>query len=354
MARTPPVKKARRSLVWLGVIILALVGLNVFDFFTMSPPAHTAQSAIFAPKLGLDLVGGTEVILQPKVASGVQVTGAQLDQAVSIIRERIDAAGVSEPDISTDGTGGSEKVVVDIPGTLSKQTVSSITKAAQLSFRAVLLTSAATDSAVGPTATPTPGSTATPGATPTPTPSLRSTPTSVPTNGSDLAYVTPAVQATYDSFNCKSAAAANANLAPKNQPLVTCSSDGTTKFVLGPVELSGTSISTASSALVQTSTGASTGEWGVNIKFNSAGGAKFEAIGNRLVALATPRNQFAVVLDGQVITAPVVQQSSSSPQITGNFTQASATTLANQLKFGALPISFTILSSENISPTLGI
>jgi preprotein translocase subunit SecD len=354
VARTPPVKKARRSLVWLGVIILALVGLNVFDFFTMSPPAHTAQSAIFAPKLGLDLVGGTEVILQPKVASGVQVTGAQLDQAVSIIRERIDAAGVSEPDISTDGTGGSEKVVVDIPGTLSKQTVSSITKAAQLSFRAVLLTSAATDSAVGPTATPTPGSTATPGSTPTPTPSLRSTPTSVPTNGSDLAYVTPAVQATYDSFNCKSTAAANANLAPKNEPLVTCSSDGTTKFVLGPVELSGTSISTASSSLVQTSTGASTGEWGVNIKFNSAGGAKFESIGNRLVALATPRNQFAVVLDGQVITAPVVQQSSSSPQITGNFTQASATTLANQLKFGALPISFTILSSENISPTLGI
>jgi preprotein translocase subunit SecD len=336
--------------VWLGVIILALVGLNVFDFFTMSVPAHTAQSAIFAPKLGLDLVGGTEVILQPKVASGVQVTGQQLNQAVSIIGERINAAGVSEPDISTDGTGGSEKVVVDIPGTLTKATVSSITKAAQLSFRAVLLTSAATDSAVGPTATPTPGSTA----TPTPSASLRSTPTSVPTNGSDLAYVTPAVQATYDSFNCKSTAAANANLAPKNEPLVTCSSDGTTKFVLGPVELSGTAISNASSSLVQTSTGASTGQWGVNINFNSAGGAKFESIGNRLVALATPRNQFAVVLDGQVITAPVVQQSSASPQITGNFTETSATTLANQLKFGALPISFTILSSDNISPSLGI
>jgi preprotein translocase subunit SecD len=333
--------------VWLGVIILALIGLNAFNFFTAAVPKGTAQSATLAPKLGLDLVGGTEIILQPKVASGVQVTGDQLNQAVSIIRERIDAAGVAEPDISTDGTGGSEKVVVDIPGTLDKATTSRITKAAQLSFRAVLLTSAATSSAVG-TATPTPGATA------TPTPKLETKPTSKPTNGSDLAYVTPAVQAEYNNFDCKSAAAKNANLAPASQPLVTCSQDGTTKFALGPVELTGRGITNATSALATTSQGVSTGQWAVNITFNGAAGQKFENIGNRLVQLTSPRNQFAAVLDGQVITAPQVIGASANPQITGNFDQTSAGALADQLKFGALPISFTILSKDQIAPSLGI
>jgi preprotein translocase subunit SecD len=333
--------------VWLGVIILALIGLNAFNFFTAAIPKGSTQAATLAPKLGLDLVGGTEIILQPKVASGQQVTGDQLNQAVSIIRERIDAAGVSEPDISTDGTGGSEKVVVDIPGTLSKADTNRITKAAQLSFRAVLLTSAATASAVG---TPT----ATPGASATPTPALRDTPTSKPTNGSDTAYITPAVQADYNNFDCNSTAAKNANLAPASKPLVTCSSDGTTKFVLGPVELTGSGITNATGALVTTAQGTTTGEWAVNITFNGASGQKFEDIGNRLVGLGSPRNQFAAVLDGQVITAPVVQQASANPQITGGFDQTSATALADQLKFGALPISFTILSKDQIAPSLGI
>jgi preprotein translocase subunit SecD len=345
VARTTPVKKAWRSLVWLGVIIVALIGLNVFDFFTAAVPAKTSQAAIFAPKLGLDLAGGTEIILEPELARGQTVTSDQLNQAVAIIRERIDAAGVAEPEISTQGTGGAENVVVQIPGTLDKQTQSRITKAAKLSFRPVLLTDAATATSSSPT--PTPGASSTPAAP------LSTKPSTKPTNASDLAYVTPAVQAKYDSFNCKSTDAANANLAPNNQPLVTCDADGASKYVLGPVELSGTSISDASSALVQTSTGASTGQWAVDIKFNHAGGSKFEAIGNRLIGLTSPQNQFAVVLDGQVITAPVVQGVSSSPQITGNFTQTTATTLAQQLKFGALPISFKVQQNNNVSATLG-
>ena len=359
MARTTPVRKAWRSLAWLGVIIIGLAALNVLDFFTSTVPKGTSQVATFAPKLGLDLIGGTEIILQPQLAKGQTVTSDQLNEAVAIIRERIDAAGVSEPSISTQGTGGSENIQVQIPGALDKQTQSRITKAAKLSFRAVLVTSAATAATSSPTATP--GPTSTPGATPTPSPSasLQSTPTSKPTNGSDLAYVTPKLQAEYDNFNCNSDAAVNANLAPENEPLVTCDAPGpngappASKYILGPVELSGTAISDAEAALVQTSTGASTGEWGVNITFNSAGGAKFESIGTRLISLASPQNQFAVVLDGQVITAPQVEGVSSNPQITGNFTQTSATTLAQQLKFGALPISFKVLTNQNVSAALG-
>ena len=349
MARTTPAKKALRSLAWLGVIVVALIGLNVYNYFVATVPAHTARVATFAPKLGLDLAGGTEIILQPELASNQQVSDAQLNQAVAIIRERIDAAGVAEPAISTQGTGSGETVVVQIPGALDKQTVSRITKAAQLSFRPVLVTDAASSSTVGSSATPTPGATA----TPTPTPSLNAIPTSKPTNASDLAYVTPALQAQYNSFNCKSAAAANANLAPKAKPLVTCDSTGTQKFILGPVELDGTTITNATAASVATSTGASTGQWGVNITFNGASGTKFENISTRLLPLTSPRNQFAIVLDGQVITDPVVQAVTNAPQITGNFTQDSASTLADQLKFGALPISFKILTSNNVSATLG-
>jgi preprotein translocase subunit SecD len=343
VARTTPVKKARRSLVWLGVILVALIGLNVYNFFAADVPAHTSRAATFAPKLGLDLAGGTEIILDPLLAKGQSVTGEQLDQAVAIIRERIDAAGVAEPEISTSSVGGSQNITVQIPGKLDNQTTNRITKAAKLSFRPVLLTSAATAAASGSPATPSP----------TPTAPLSNKPTSKPTNASDLAYVTPAIQAQYDSFDCKSTKAAEANLAPDNKPLVTCDPKGATKYVLGPVELSGTSIADASSALVQTSTGASTGEWAVDIKFNGAGGAKFEKIGTRLIGMTPPQNQFAVVLDGQVITDPAVQGVSSNPQITGNFDQQSATVLAQQLKFGALPISFKILQKNNVSPTLG-
>jgi preprotein translocase subunit SecD len=347
VARTTPAKKALRSLTWLGVIVVALIGLNVYNYFVAVIPAHTAKIATFAPKLGLDLAGGTEIILQPQLASNQQVSDAQLTQAVAIIRERIDAAGVAEPAISTQGTGSGETVVVQIPGPLDKQTESRITKAAQLSFRPVLVTDAASSSTVGSSATPTPGS------TPTPTPSLNAVPTSKPTNASDLAYVTPALQAQYNSFNCKSTAAANANLAPKAKPLVTCDSTGTQKFILGPVELDGTSITNATAAATTSSTGASTGGWGVDITFNGASGTKFENISTRLLPLTSPRNEFAIVLDGQVITYPQVQGITNAPQITGNFTQDSASTLADQLKFGALPISFKVLTSNNVSATLG-
>jgi preprotein translocase subunit SecD len=343
VAKSTPVRKAWRNLAWLGVIIVALVGLNLYNFFTVATPKGTSQAAVFAPKLGLDLAGGTEIILQPQPAKGQTVTTDQLNQAVSIIRERIDAAGVTEPEISVQGTGGSQNIVVQIPGSVDKATESRISKAAKLSFRPVLLTSAATTA----TSSPTP----TPGATATQKPSA--IPTSKPTNASDPAWVTPAVQQEYDNFNCKSTTAADANLAPDKLPLVTCSADGTTKYALGPVELSGTAISNATAGLVQTSTGASTGEWAVNLSFGSGQGGKFEAISNRLISLDSPRNQFAVVLDGQVITAPVVQGVTSSPQITGSFTQDSATLLAQQLKFGALPISFKILQVNTVSATLG-
>ena len=88
MAKSTPVKKAWRSLTWLGVIVVVLLGtLTAGVLFS---------NATWLPKLALDLEGGTQIILAPQVENGQSVQQEQLNQAVSIIRQRIDASGVSE------------------------------------------------------------------------------------------------------------------------------------------------------------------------------------------------------------------------------------------------------------------
>ncbi|MDQ1580446.1 MAG: preprotein translocase subunit SecD [Microbacteriaceae bacterium] len=336
MAKSSPVKKAGRSLTWLGVLVVVMVaGLTAGVFFS---------NATWLPKLGLDLQGGTQIILQPVITTGQKVQPQQLNQAVSIIRQRIDASGISESQISTEGANN---IVVSIPGTPSATTLNQIQSSAKLDFRPVLVAGAPSTSVIGADGKSTPA--------PTPAPNLQSTPSAKPTNGSDLAYVTPLLQAQYDAFNCKSAAANSTNVAPANQPLITCQADSSVKYILGPIEVPGQDISNATASLVQNSSGVSTGQWGVNIVFNGAGTTKFAAVTTRLNGLTGSENQFAIVLDGKVISAPATQAviTDGKPQITGSFTQASAQTLADQLKFGALPFSFQQLSRDTISATLG-
>ncbi|CAN5296598.1 protein translocase subunit SecD [Frigoribacterium sp. UYMn621] len=341
MARTTPVKKALRSLTWLLIIVAGLAGLNGY-------------AAIFAggswlPKLALDLEGGTQIILTPQVANGAaNPTTEQLDQAVAIIRQRIDASGVSEAEINTQG---SSNVVVSLPGTPDQATINRIESSAKLEFRAVLVSNAAATSAVGtPTPTPTPGASEAP---------LQSTPTASPTNGSDLSYVTPALQKQFDDFTCDKVEAAKTNVAPADKPLITCdvvqAGRQQSKYILGPVEVAGETISDATNGLNSNSQGISTGQWAVNIVFNSKGTEEFAKVTTRLNALTGVRNQFAIVLDGRVISAPTTNAviSNGKPQITGSFTQESSKTLADQLKFGALPIGFKVQSNDSISATLG-
>jgi preprotein translocase subunit SecD len=140
------------------------------------------------------------------------------------------------------------------------------------------------------------------------------------------------------------------------KPLVACSKDGAAKYLLGPAEVVGTDVSSASASPEVNSQGVVTGTgWQVNLSFTGPGGKKFADVTTRLAALTDVRNQFAIVLDGLVISAPATREAitGGSAQITGSFTEADATTLANQLKFGALPISFQTLTDQEISATLG-
>ena len=335
MSKTP-VRRAWRSLVWLLVLIVGLIGINAGGVLW--------GGGSWTPKLALDLQGGTQIILTPQVTSGAAVTPEQLNQAVAIIRQRVDSAGVSEAEINTQGTNN---IVVSIPGTPDQDTINRIEASAKLDFRAVIETSAATTQSVGKDGKATPA--------PTPNPSLPSTPSVKPTDASDPNWVTPLLQAQYDVFNCSSAAAKDASSAPADKPLITCDPSGAYKFLLGPVEVTGSEIADATSGVIQTSTGSSTGQWAVYMTFNQAGTKAFANVTTRLAGLTGARNQFAIVLDGKVISAPATKSAitDGKPQISGGFTKASAKTLADQLKYGALPIGFKVQSSDTISATLG-
>jgi preprotein translocase subunit SecD len=356
LARTTPVKKATRALIWLLVIIAALALANAGQALISGGPKAILAGSTWTPKLALDLEGGTEIILEPQVAKGhAAPTADQLNQAVAIIRQRIDASGVSEAEISTQG---SQNVVVDIPGIPDQATIQRIESSAELDFRAVICATsdtAPTAACTPPTATPSPSPSASDAATPTPSPSASaSTPSTKGANGSSDDWITPAALKTYGSSTCKQLANSGVNVAPADKALVTCDTTGV-KYILGPVEVAGSTISDATSGIVTNSQGISTGQWAVNIVFNSKGTTEFAAVTKRLNATTGVKNQFAIVLDGSVISAPTTNAviTNGKPQITGNFTQESATTLADQLKFGALPIGFKVQSNNTITATLG-
>ncbi|MDO7882047.1 protein translocase subunit SecD [Salinibacterium soli] len=343
MARSTPVKKAWRSLAWLGVITVGLTALLAGGVLF--------STATWAPKLALDLEGGTQIILAPRLESGQTVTQEQLDQAVSIIRDRIDAAGVAEAEVTTQG---GQNVVVSIPGEPDAQTLARIQSSAKLEFRPVIYTDVATSSSVDSTSSPTPEPTDS--SSPTPEP-LATTATAAPTDASDPNWVSPALYDEYLNFDCSTLEDTNANVAPADEPLITCEQDGSFKYILGPVEVSGETISDATSGLVPNSQGVSTGVWGVFITFNGEGTEQFAQVTERLYGFpdTDPRNRFAIVLDGAVISAPTTNAiiTDGKPVISGNFTQETAKVLADQLKFGALPIGFEVQSNETISATLG-
>jgi preprotein translocase subunit SecD len=347
VAKSSPTKKAWRSLTWLGVIIVGLIALNGAGVLS--------GGGSWTPKLALDLEGGTQIILAPKLESGQTVSNEQLNQAVSIIRQRIDSSGVSEAEINTQG---GRNIVVSIPGTPDEATLNRIESSAKLEFRPVLVASAPSADSVGDDSTATPGATdaatdpaADPAAEAEPEPAA--TPSVAPTDASDLNNITPALQAEFDTFQCSDID--TSVVAPANEPLITCEADGSVKYILGPVEVSGENISDATNGQVTTQSGATTGEWAVNIVFDRTGTEQFADVTTRLSALPGAQNQFAIVLDGAVISAPQTRAviTDGKPQITGSFDQDTSKALADQLKFGALPISFTVQSQDTISATLG-
>ena len=127
-------------------------------------------------------------------------------------------------------------------------------------------------------------------------------------------------------------------------------------YVVGAVDGGGESIVDATLGMVPGPTVVSTNEWGMFLEFVQEGTQSFRSVTERLITLPGVQNQFAIVLDGRVISAPrtLAAITDGNPQISGSFTQESSAVLADQLKFGALPIGFQVQSSETITATLGL
>jgi preprotein translocase subunit SecD len=377
------------------------------------------STAQWTPKPALDLAGGTEIVLTavPQAGASGAITAETLAEAVNIIRQRINGSGVSEAEITTQG---SKNIVVSLPGKTDKATRDSVKRAAALEFRPVLYEqgtqqqaapaatptgsvspsasasvspSASGGASVSPSASATLKASASAGssasaspssngmaipnallaATPTPTatgsattgsasakagasPSPSATVQPKPTDASDMNWISQSVGDSFQSLDCtKQINLKGQPASDATKPLVTCSTDGKAAYILGPAELTGTDIGSASASLETNSQGATGVNWQVNLTFKNDGPSKFAKVTGRLTTLEAPRNQFAIVLDGLVVSAPRTNEAitGGSAQITGNFNQTDAQALANQLKFGALPISFTEQTENTISATLG-
>ncbi|MGO1506999.1 MAG: protein translocase subunit SecD [Microbacterium sp.] len=337
MASSSPVRHAWKVLLGLLIVTAALFGVNSLGVYGF-------QQSSWAPELALDLQGGTQIVLSAVTEDGADPTQEQLDQAAAIIRQRVDASGVAEADITTEG---GRNIVVQIPGVADQETRDRIEASAQLEFRAVLFAGDPATEFVGEDGNTTPY--------PSPDPSANGEPTAEPTDGSDMSWITEKLQAEFLAYDCtdpeNESAAANA---PEDQPLITCDDTRSVKYILGPMELSGDSIDDATSGRDQQS-----GAWTVNLTLDGHGTEVFGKISQRLyqnqLEGLSPRDQFAFVLDGSVISAPRMnaQILDGRPSIFGDFTQETAEALADQLKYGALPLSFNTESSDTVSATLG-
>lgn len=339
------------------VIVIALVGIIALGVWR--------GEATWTPKLALDLQGGTQILLAPTLADGQSVSSEQLEQAVAIIRQRVDASGVAEAEITTQG---SQNISVSIPGKADEATLQRIEASAKLDFRPVLLSGqstaaatpeagAATESEItgDDTTPPQAPAEAAPETTPAPDGAGAVDPDPLPETAYDTAWLTEGLLAEFESFSCTSEAALGLSEAPADRPLITCDQYGVIKYILGPVEMGGETISDAQAMIGTTSTGATTGQWVVQMTLDDEGTKTFGEISTRMYGATPPLNQFAFVLDGLVVSAPEMngQILDGRPSISGSFTQDSAQALADQLKFGALPIGFTVQSQEDISATLG-
>ncbi len=346
------------------------------------------------PKLGIDLQGGTRVTLTARTIDGGPPSQESLDQARQIIEQRVNGIGVSGAEVVLDGNN----LIITVPGEDGDQ-ARTLGQTAKLYFRPVIAEvpagppgpapagqapgdigpvppgdsdqPPATDDAPAPVQPqqlqpppdePTADPPAPP-ASPAPVAPSPSAPPSVgeaPADSADpqiaeqirqarelLQSQDPAVQQqALTGLNCAAPNPLRGNDDP-NLPLVTCDQDRTAKNLLGPAFMSGEQISNASSVLNSNGTG-----YEVRLNLNRQG----EDVWGQYTA-SNVGEQAAFVLDGEVVSAPVIEGAippGSQTRITGSFSQAEAQNLANVLKYGSLPLSFQSSESETVSATLGL
>ncbi|ORT60168.1 protein translocase subunit SecD [Streptomyces sp. CB03238] len=331
------------------------------------------------PRLGIDLAGGTSITLRAENQPGKpdSINNTNMQTAIGIIERRVNGLGVSESEVQQQGN---RHIIVNIPrATDSEAAENQVGTTAELYFRPVL-------AVAGSAPLPEPSASGSPSATPSgkastpPSPkasattqgravtdSLKKAPTPKPT-ATDKPATTPAPQPSasgtaavaalekqFTALDCtpdkKTKQVPNpARNSDPAKPTVACGSEGDAKYILGPAEVAGTDVDEAQGVFDP-----QRGRWIVQLGFTDAGTKKFAATTGKLASQVQPQNQFAISLDGQVVSAPSVSSAigGGSAEISGSFDQQSATELANVLSYGALPLSFEKESVTTVTAALG-
>lgn len=295
------------------------------------------------PALGLDLQGGASITLQPVG----DYNEAALEKAVDIIERRVNALGVAEPEITRQG----DNVVVNLPGVEDQQrALDIIGQQGEVLLRPVLQvgttnSESTTTTVAGSTAITTPD-TVDPAQPSGPGDARRSVPTTV------VASPTTTVAGDASTTTAPTLPVSNDPTDPTANAVL--QGDGDTVYLVGPAGATGQVFNNDAGADI------TTGNWVVTVGLRK--GAVGEDVWNALTTKcfnrepSCPTGQIAIVLDGKVISAPVVQEAvftGGNVQITGNFTEAEARDLAKILEFGAVPVRFDIATVQTVSPTLG-
>ncbi|WP_054953625.1 protein translocase subunit SecD [Flaviflexus massiliensis] len=350
-------RSPRSRLVIFTLLVIALVA-------TLVTGTMTSDNNRMSPDLALDLEGGTQIILAPVVDDGFEVTDEDIAQAIEIIRQRVDASGVSEAEITSQGGAN---IVVGLPGNPSEETLDLVRTSAVLGLRPVInytdqvLASqglAPVYSQDGSALTDEQIATAKAMADLDGDGELSSEPSGTPESGSDDAWITEEVLFQGLTINCLAADSRLQNTyVEPDTSIVSCDLEKGTSYILGPTELDGRDLSDANSGPRVNKQGQTVGGWQVNLEFTSEGGDKFAEVTTRLSGYPyqSAKNLFAIVLDGSIISVASLEEpiTGGSAAISGNFTAPEAASLANQLSFGSLPLTFEVLSEDQISATLG-
>lgn len=314
-------------------LILLIIVLALTSFWAFWPGAsHQAR-------LGLDLRGGTQVILTPELAPGTEgvLTQDQINQTVEIIRQRVNGFGVAEAEVTVQGSGANSAIVVTVPGVNPEGITNLLKQTARLDFRAVLAAGTGIE-IPSPSSSPSATATAAPAAQPKELPIQAAT--------------SEALYDQYLSLNCLTPGLLQGGRADDpSKYMLTCSKDGFEKFVLAPAFITGEQVSDSQATLPQQGAGG----WMVTLDFDSQGATKLSEASIALSKLPSPQNRFGIVLDGLVVSAPFFSEPilGGKAQIEGSFKAEEAKQLSQVLRYGALPVTLNIAESTSISPTLG-
>lgn len=257
------------------------------------------------PRLGLDLKGGTQIVLRTQDSATVTADGESTDLTMEVLRRRIDALGVAEPTLTR---SGQNRIIVELPDVQNPREAAEVLgRTAQLTFHPV------EGNGDDPSAPQGPGGTHGPGIT------------QPPAGDGDL--VLP--------------------------------DESGRELRLGAAVLTGSSLKDAEARFdAQQGSG-----WSVSVEFRGDGKKQWARLTGSAACHAEgdDRRRVAIVLDNEVISAPQVERSigcgvgisSGATQITGMFSAQEARELALLIKGGALPVPVDIVEQRTVGPTLG-